>query len=78
MMMTADTARAVLAWAGVGPEPGGGWPDFFTLRAGTVERLLEDADARRYRKPKAANGSRGRYWYGYLVRRAGRSQEGPR
>lgn len=42
--------------------------DFHTLNADKVERLLMHADARRYRKPASANGSRARYWHAYLVR----------
>lgn len=45
-------------------------PNFHTLSAREVERLVEQAKARRYRKPKNANGSTGRYWYAYLQRRA--------
>lgn len=45
-------------------------PDFFTLPAATVESLLAHADAVKYRKPKNANGSRGRYFYAYVCRAA--------
>ena len=42
--------------------------DFHALNADNVERLLVHADARKYRKPANANGSRARYWHAYLVR----------
>lgn len=44
--------------------------DFDTLRASQVDLLLEQADRVRYRKPKSANGSRGRYFHALLQRRA--------
>jgi hypothetical protein len=40
------------------------------LPASTVESLLDFADEYRYRKPKDANGSRGRYFHALLQRRA--------
>ncbi len=47
--------------------------DFCTLPASTVCRVLEAADLVKYRKPKNANGSRGRYFYAYLQRVANRA-----
>jgi hypothetical protein len=44
--------------------------DFFTLGSSQVCRLLEEADRVRYQKPRNANGSRGRYFYALLTRRA--------
>lgn len=44
--------------------------DFFTLSASQVDALLEYANATKYRKPKNANGSRGRYFYALVQRRA--------
>ena len=44
--------------------------DFYSLRSGQVDALLEHADWARYQKPKNANGSRGRYWHDFLQRRA--------
>jgi hypothetical protein len=44
--------------------------DFFTLSASEVGRVLDLADAFRYRKPKNANGSRGRYYFARLQRLA--------
>ena len=64
-MMTRYEARNILAACGV---PLGA--NFHVLPAATVDLLLGHADARRYRKPRNANGSRGRYWHAYLQRRA--------
>lgn len=44
--------------------------DFHALRTEQVDALLGEADARRYRKPRNANGSRARYFHAYLVRAA--------
>lgn len=44
--------------------------DFHTLSAEQVDRILKLADHHRYRKPKNANGSRARYYYQLLQRRA--------
>lgn len=49
--------------------------DFHTLRSEEVEALLAEADARRYRKPRNAPGSRGRMFFQALQRAASR-QEG--
>lgn len=46
--------------------------DFHTLSAAQVDRLLAEADLARYHKPKNANGSRARYFYALLQRRARR------
>lgn len=46
--------------------------DFCTLSSSEVGRVLEAADAWKYRKPKNANGSRGRYFYALLNRAAAR------
>lgn len=42
--------------------------DFHTLANAEVCRVLEAADLVKYRKPKSANGSRGRYFFEYLKR----------
>lgn len=42
--------------------------DFHTLPTDTVGRIIEAADARKYRAPKNANGSRARYFHAMLVR----------
>lgn len=46
--------------------------DFFTLSASEVGRVLDAADAAKYRRPKNANGSRGRYFFASLQRAANR------
>jgi hypothetical protein len=48
--------------------------DFHALPSDTVAALLGEADAYGYRKPRNANGSRGRYWHGHLQRVAGRAE----
>lgn len=47
--------------------------DFCTLSSSTVRAVLEAADFVKYRRPKNANGSRGRYFYAYLNRVANRN-----
>ena len=42
--------------------------DFHTLNTAQVEVLLAEANHCHYRRPKNANGSKGRYWYEYLLR----------
>lgn len=64
-------ARAILARIGVSVTSP---PDFHTLRAETVERVLAEADARRYRKAANAPGSRGRMFYQYVARAAAREE----
>lgn len=44
--------------------------DFHTLNSTQTDALLVYADVRRYQKPKNANGSRGRYFYALVQRRA--------
>lgn len=44
--------------------------DFHTLSASQVDQILVEADRVKYRKPKNANGSRGRYFHALLQRRA--------
>lgn len=48
--------------------------DFHTLSSSEVESLLAEADAVKYRKPRNANGSRGRYFHAYLCRVAAREE----
>ena len=43
--------------------------DFHALGSRQVDTLLEAAKRVGYRKPKNANGSRGRYFHAYLERR---------
>lgn len=49
--------------------------NFHALPSGTVQALLEHADQRGYRKPRNANGARGRYWHDYLQRAANRESD---
>jgi len=42
--------------------------DFHSLNSHHVQNILDAANARNYRKPKNANGSRARYFYEYLQR----------
>ena len=65
----ATDARAILAEPGI--RPGQRAPDFFTLTPSQVSALEAFADVRRYQKPRNANGSRLRYFYAMLLRRAG-------
>ena len=60
-----EDARAILA--SISAEIG---QDFFTLAPSQVCALLVFADLRRYQKPKNSNGSRGRYFYQLVQRRA--------
>lgn len=65
--MTPADARHVLALCRV---PLGS--DLHRLDSESVERLLSHADSWRYRAPRNANGSRGRYWHARLERLATR------
>jgi hypothetical protein len=42
--------------------------DFFTLRSGQIEALLELAKIQSYRRPAYANGSKARYYFHALQR----------
>lgn len=61
----ASQARGVLTACGIARGT-----DFHTLSTSTVESLLAWADHYKYRKPKNANGSRGRYFHNLMQRRA--------
>ena len=63
--MTKDQAQEILRRIGCSA-----MPNFFRLSSSEVEALLAEADLVKYRKPSGANGSRGRYFYGYLTRTA--------
>ncbi len=52
---------------------GAGRGDFHALSSTIVDRLLDEAKRAGYRKPKNANGSRGRYFHAYLSRLCGDS-----
>jgi len=66
--MTPDDARDTLRLCHILPGT-----NFHVLNSGAVERLLERADAWKYRKPRAANGSRARCFHEYLQRLARRA-----
>ena len=61
--MTAHDARLILSRCGIRPDV-----DYDVLRSSVVADLLEWADKVGYRKPKNANGSRGRYFHAHLTR----------
>lgn len=62
-MITQNSARRILFECGaIG--------DFHALPSAAVDKLLEHANARRYRKPRNAPGSRARMFHAYLTRRA--------
>lgn len=50
--------------------------DFHTISTDQIEMVLRDADLRKYRKPPQANGSRARYFYALMQRRAQSKAEG--
>lgn len=60
-------ARSVLAQAEINLGA-----DFHTLPSSKVDALLTEANRVGYRKPKHANGSRGRYFHDMMQRRATR------
>ena len=62
-----EQVKAILAGCGVDPQT-----DYDALTSTQVDALLIKADAWRYRKPKNANGSRGRYFHAMLIRRLNR------
>jgi hypothetical protein len=57
-------ACSILNQLGIRPET-----NFFTVPTSKIGALLEVADAVGYRKPRNANGSRGRYFFAYLKRK---------
>ncbi len=65
--MNPRVAIEILRCCGIPPHA-----DFFTLTASQVCDLLTFADDYRYRKPVNANGSRGRYFYAFVLRHARR------
>lgn len=56
-------ARAICSTFGIDPKQ-----DFHAMPSGMVDAAIRAADASKYRKPKNANGSRGRYFCAYLRR----------
>jgi len=63
--LSVNEARAILQACGLD-----GREDFHKLPSSKVELIIVRADARGYRVPKNANGSRARYFYAYLQRAA--------
>lgn len=64
--MTHDDARNLCAQFGIVRHPE--LPDWHAMDSDQKERVLAAADTWKYRKPKNANGSRGRYFAAYLSR----------
>lgn len=65
MRMTHDDARNLCAQFGIVRHP---LPDWHTMDSDQKERVLIAADCWKYRKPRNANGSRGRYFAEYMRR----------
>lgn len=63
--LTQSDARAIAAQYRIPLES-----DFYALTSEHVESIIAAADARGYRKPSQANGSRARYFHAYLCRAA--------
>lgn len=64
--MTPGEARATLRALGLADAP-----DFHSLSSDCVHAILDAADHWQYRQPANANGSRARYFYAFLQRKAG-------
>ena len=64
--MAHDDARNLCAQFGIIRHPA--LPDWHTMDSDQKERVLKAADLCKYRAPKGANGSRGRYFAQYLRR----------
>lgn len=69
--MTRQEAREILARCGIDAAA----MNFYTLRSTQVAALLRVADLHRYRAPRNANGSRGRYFHAFLQRSANRNEK---
>jgi hypothetical protein len=63
-------ARNILMDCQIFRDANGFLPDCDELSSDQMHALLEVADFARYRKPKHANGSRGRYFYSRMKRQA--------
>lgn len=61
--MNREQAAQILRDAGISPDL-----NFFQMRSWQVAALLVEADLIKYRKPKNANGSRGRYFHAHVMR----------
>lgn len=64
--MTHDEARNLCAQFGIIRRPE--LQDWHAMDSDQKERVIRAADCWKYRKPKNANGSRGRYFADYLRR----------
>ena len=64
--MTHDDARNLCAQFGIIRQPE--LPDWHKMDSDQKERVIAAADCVKYRAPKNANGSRGRYFAAYLAR----------
>ena len=64
--MTHDDARNLCAQFGIIRQPA--LPDWHAMDSDQKARVLMAADVCKYRAPKNANGSRGRYFAAYLAR----------
>ena len=64
--MAKEEARAFCSVFGIDPRQ-----DWHTMSSGMKEAVLKAADSRKYKAPKNANGSRGRYFAEYLRRALG-------
>ncbi len=69
-MIDSYKARQILADCLIYRESTGHFPDYHALNSDRVLALTEEAQERRYRKPRQANGSRARCFYQYLTRAA--------
>lgn len=67
MAITPETARDILHRCNA-------VRDFHAMPSDDVARLVSFADEYRYRAPRDANGSRGRYFHAYLTRLAARKE----
>lgn len=61
--MNKHDARALCGVFGIDPRQ-----DWHAMPSAMKDAVLRAADARKYQKPKNANGSRGRYFAAYLAR----------
>lgn len=64
--MTHDDARNLCAQFGIIRHPA--LPDWHAMDSDQKDRVLNAADAWKYRKPANSNGSRGRAFCAYLAR----------
>jgi len=65
--MTYEQARDLATWHRLTLDR-----DYHALPSDIVDRVIAAADARKYRQPRNANGSRARYFYALLQRTVAR------